>query len=188
MDTDEVFRIENAVLVLFVARSVSQWTRCAVESCYKVVIYRVLQHKAVGIGIENSASYLAGGVDNLGGKVLALKSNHLAEGVLNGWVIALDEVAVDKLNGERGFACSLPPTSRTVSKSPNRRVAKLSCGAYSLRTRTSIQRWASWGRWRAEQKKSSRTNRPTADNSDLPLFGGRHWNGVPDPPGGAREL
>lgn len=54
---------------------------------------------------DRSASYLTGSIDNLGGVVLALVSDHLAEGVLNGRVVALDEVAVDELDCERGFAC-----------------------------------------------------------------------------------
>lgn len=44
-------------------------------------------------------SYLTGGVDDLGGIVLALEFDDLAEGVLDGGVVALDEVAIDKLHG-----------------------------------------------------------------------------------------
>lgn len=55
--------------------------------------------------MDISAPYLTSSIDNLSGEVLALESNHLAEGVLNGRVVALDEVAVNKLDRKRGFTC-----------------------------------------------------------------------------------
>jgi hypothetical protein len=45
-------------------------------------------------------SYLAGGVDNLGREVLALVADLLAEGVLDGRVVALYKVAVDIADGK----------------------------------------------------------------------------------------
>jgi hypothetical protein len=49
---------------------------------------------------------LSRSINNLGSKVLALIPDDFAKGVLDGWVIALDEVAVYKLDGKRRLACS----------------------------------------------------------------------------------
>lgn len=65
MDADEVFRVQDAVLIL------------------------------------------AGGIDNFSSIVLTLKSNDLAKGILDGGIVALDEVAVDELHRQRRFACKM---------------------------------------------------------------------------------
>lgn len=55
-------------------------------------------------GQTASLAYLSCSIDDLCSKVLILVFNHLAECVLDGGIVALDEVAIDKLDGERGFA------------------------------------------------------------------------------------
>jgi hypothetical protein len=50
--------------------------------------------------------YLAGRVDDLGGVVFALKPYDFAEGVFDSGVVGFDEVAVNELDRERGFAYS----------------------------------------------------------------------------------
>ncbi len=55
--------------------------------------------------VEDAVLVLAGRVDDLGRVLLALVSDLLAEGVLDGRVVALDEVAVDVADCEGGFAC-----------------------------------------------------------------------------------
>jgi hypothetical protein len=55
-------------------------------------------------GEKRSQSYLSGGIDNLGRKVLALVPYNLAKSILDGGVIALDKVAVDKLHRQTRFA------------------------------------------------------------------------------------
>lgn len=50
-------------------------------------------------------THLAGGIDDLRGELLALVLDDLAEGVFNCRVVALDKVAVDKLDCKRGLAC-----------------------------------------------------------------------------------
>lgn len=52
-------------------------------------------------------THLAGGVDDLGGELLAFVFDDLAEGVLNCRVVAFDKVAVDKLHRKRGLACAV---------------------------------------------------------------------------------
>jgi hypothetical protein len=47
---------------------------------------------------------LAGGIDNLSSIVLTLDSDGLGEGVFDGGIVALDEVAVDEAHGEGGLA------------------------------------------------------------------------------------
>ena len=54
---------------------------------------------------ERIATYLAGRVDDLASIVLALVADNLAKRVLDRGIVALDEVAVHKLDRERGFAC-----------------------------------------------------------------------------------
>lgn len=53
-------------------------------------------------------TYLSSCVNNLCRKLLAiLEPNELAECVLDGWVIALDKVAVYKADRERRFTCDV---------------------------------------------------------------------------------
>lgn len=59
----------------------------------------------VEVGDERRVAYLAGGIDNLGGIVLVLPLDDLAEGVFDGRVVTLNEVTVDKLDRKAGFAC-----------------------------------------------------------------------------------
>jgi len=56
--------------------------------------------------VEDAVLVLPGRVDDLGRVLLALVADLLAEGVLNGRVVALDEVAVDVADREGGFACA----------------------------------------------------------------------------------
>lgn len=60
------------------------------------------------------ATYLAGGINDLGRKLLVLVPYDLAKRILDGWIIALDEVTVDELNRQAGFAC----TSWSVGGAP----------------------------------------------------------------------
>lgn len=48
--------------------------------------------------------YLSGSIDDLGRIVLAIMLDDAAECVLNGRVVALNEVVFDELNGQRRFA------------------------------------------------------------------------------------
>jgi hypothetical protein len=56
-------------------------------------------------GEKKSSKYLTGRVYNLGRKLLVLVPDHLAEGVLNGRVVAVDKVAVDELHRQTRLAC-----------------------------------------------------------------------------------
>lgn len=56
------------------------------------------------LAIEDSIFVLAGGIDDLDGKVRVLVPNHFAKRVLDGWVVGVDEVAVDVLDGQGAFA------------------------------------------------------------------------------------
>ena len=49
--------------------------------------------------------YLAGGVDDFGSVVVVLVFDDAREGVFDGGVVRLDEVTVDELYSEGGFAC-----------------------------------------------------------------------------------
>jgi len=56
--------------------------------------------------IQNAVLILASGVDDLGGKLLVLVPNDLAERVLDGRVVAVDKVAVDELHRQTRLADS----------------------------------------------------------------------------------
>lgn len=57
-------------------------------------------------GEKEVCKYLSSGVDDLGRKVLVLVANELAECVLYGRVIAVHEVAVDKLHRQTRLSCA----------------------------------------------------------------------------------
>jgi hypothetical protein len=61
---------------------------------------------ATRCGEKEMVKYLARGIDNLGCKVLVLISNHLAECVLDGGIVAVDKVAIDKLYRQTRLACT----------------------------------------------------------------------------------
>jgi hypothetical protein len=67
------------------------------------------------LGRGCTLAYLSSGIYDLGGIVLTLDPDHLAEGVLDGGVVALDKVAIDELYGKRGFACA--PKKKIVAMS-----------------------------------------------------------------------
>jgi len=62
---------------------------------------------ATRCGEKEILKYLASGIDNLRCKVLVLVANHLAERILNSWVVAVDKVAVDKLHRQTRLACAV---------------------------------------------------------------------------------
>ena len=61
------------------------------------------------------SKYLAGGVDDLRSILLPSVLDSLAEGVLNCGIVALDEMAVDESNGERGLSCEEKMLARSLS-------------------------------------------------------------------------
>ena len=69
---------------------------------------RVDDHVAVDadkvLGVEDAVLVLARGVDHLDGEVVVSVADDLAEGVFDGRVVRVDEVAVDVLDCEGGFA------------------------------------------------------------------------------------
>lgn len=67
---------------------------------------------------EGEGSYLAGRVHDLGGVILALEADYLGEGVLDGRVVALDKVAVDKLDCQGGLACRWEAPALCQHRSP----------------------------------------------------------------------
>ena len=54
--------------------------------------------------VEDAVLVLAGGVDHLDGKVMVAVADDFAESVFDGRVVRVDEVPVDVLHCERGFA------------------------------------------------------------------------------------
>lgn len=69
---------------------------------------RVDDHVAVDadevLAVEDGVLVLPRGVDDLDGEVRVTVADQLAEGVLDGGVVGVDEVAVDVLDREGGFA------------------------------------------------------------------------------------
>lgn len=91
VQTDVVLRVEDAVFIL--SRSRDTW---AVNQSM-----RLWAHVGVWGGAGRSwVPYLPCRVYDLRRKVLALVFDHATERVLDGGVVALDEVAVHKLHGQ----------------------------------------------------------------------------------------
>lgn len=69
---------------------------------------RVDQHITVDadevLRVQDTVLILASRIDDLGSIVLTLDPNYLAESVFDGRIVAFDKVAVNILDGERGFA------------------------------------------------------------------------------------
>jgi len=57
------------------------------------------------LAVEDAVLVLPGGVDDLYGEVMVSVADDLAEGVFDGWVVGVYEVAVDVLDCEGAFAC-----------------------------------------------------------------------------------
>jgi hypothetical protein len=57
------------------------------------------------LAVENTVLVLAGGVDHLDGEVMVAVADHFAESVFDRRVVGVDEVPVDVLHCEGGFAC-----------------------------------------------------------------------------------
>lgn len=77
MNPNEVFRVKDAVFVL--------------QAC----------PSAIGCNLASKTClYLSGCVDNLSCEFLPLVFDHFAEGVLDSGIVAVNEVAVDILNGQ----------------------------------------------------------------------------------------
>lgn len=56
-------------------------------------------------GIGENLTYLASSIDDLSCEILVLPLDHLAEGVLDGRVVAVDKVTVDELHRHTRLAC-----------------------------------------------------------------------------------
>lgn len=122
MDANEVLRIEDAVFILVNSSRVS---RVLINSLSRTVHIRkstraigvvvLMQHggrwrwgvrAATRCGERGKVMYLPSRIDNLCCKVLVLIPDHLAESILNGWIVAVDKVAVDELHRETRLACA----------------------------------------------------------------------------------
>lgn len=57
------------------------------------------------LAIKDGVFILTSGIDDLDGEILVAIADDLTEGVFDGRVIGVDEVAIDVLYGKRGFAC-----------------------------------------------------------------------------------
>ena len=72
--------------------------------------HRVYDHIAMYsnemLAIEDRVLVLAGRIDNLYSEILVLVPNDFAECILNGRVVGVDKVVVDKLDCQRTLACS----------------------------------------------------------------------------------
>lgn len=66
--------------------------------------------------VEDAVFVLAGGVDDVCGKVLAFVFDGAVEGVFDGGVVVFDESAFDEANGERGFSWKQVLVSALMSR------------------------------------------------------------------------
>lgn len=77
MNPDKMFRVQDAVFIL------------------QSLISTIYRKRAT------DRSYLASSINNLSCVLLSLELDNLAEGILNGGIITLDEMPIDELHGER---------------------------------------------------------------------------------------
>jgi hypothetical protein len=157
MNTNEMFRIEDAVLILEGDGVVSQNTpKSSVKSdigAHKKPVHGSCVWVGCGdarrdAGRKKSSKYLSSGINDLGRKVLVLIPDHLAECILNSGIVAVDKVAVDKLHRHTRFACA----------------GRQSGTSHMLSERASCE---------APGRKQL-THGPAAHNGHLSLLGSRH--------------
>lgn len=138
MDADEMFRIEDAVLILLNHSCQS----CFHDACEIVDWWwqggcgsRVWLYDA---GRKEKLMYLSRRIDDLCRKILILVPNQFAKSVLDGRIVAVDEVAVDKLHGQTRFAW----TRRGQLHVPARMVLEATHRRLCCRPRPSFFAWA----------------------------------------------
>lgn len=107
---------------------------------------RVHQHVAVDadevLGVQDGVFILAGRIDNLQRVVLVLNLHFLAKRVLDGGVIALDEVVIDVAHGQRRLAYRVEK-KESVAAQPER-------PKHLLRETNRLndcQQWQAFGAW-----------------------------------------
>jgi hypothetical protein len=100
-------------------------------------------------GRKKYAKYLTSRIDNLRRKVLVLIPDHLAECVLNGRIVAVDKVAIDKLHRQTRFACAVGQSATSHMLT----VDDASCNMHEL---------------------AALTDSSAANNGHLSLLGSRH--------------
>lgn len=96
MNADKMFGVHNAVIILSASR---EWCQSG-----KFLREAALEVSERGYGFVGA--YLPGRIHDLGREVLALIFDDATKGILNGWIITINEVAVDELDRQRGFAYS----------------------------------------------------------------------------------
>lgn len=76
-----------------------------------LVSYTVDNHVSMNAdklpAVENGVFILSCRVDDLGSIVLILVTNNFGKGVLDGWVVGINKVTIDKLYGEGALAYEL---------------------------------------------------------------------------------
>jgi hypothetical protein len=114
MDANEMLGVEDTVLVLQrdilsancseqrLTRTFQRGTGC-IERVQRVMVGCGDARRDAGG--KKSSKYLTGRIDNLRCKVLVLIPDHLAEGVLNCRIVAVDKVAVHELHRHTRLAC-----------------------------------------------------------------------------------
>jgi len=116
MDADEVFRVEDAILILCIVMSEHDFLQLAAtgtcgSTCnwcgYRIRSLEWGWRSRRDAGRRKACKYLASCVDDLGRKFLVLVADEFAERVLYGRVIAVHKVAVDKLHRQTRLSCAL---------------------------------------------------------------------------------
>jgi hypothetical protein len=111
VDTDEMLRVEDTVLILANGQLSAGVSKAASDKRAKrsmALVVHVHFGSALGWGGEHeNLAYLASGVDNLGSIVLVLPTDHLAKRILNSGIVAIDKVPVDELDRHTRLAWSI---------------------------------------------------------------------------------
>ena len=95
MNANEMFRIEDTILVLQEQRDQVSTDRCG---------WPLWEAGGESWLTDRLSAYLACSINYLSRKVLPTMFDDLAESVFDGGIVAIYEVAVDELHRERGFS------------------------------------------------------------------------------------
>lgn len=151
VDADEVFRVEYAVLILRVpvllAMPLDMMLNLNLNATCKCTRIRTGAGAAwlgggawriatVMRGERNVAKYLASRVDDLSCEVLVFIPDDLAECVLNGRVVTVHEVTVDKLHRQTRLACAA--CQRSTSHMLRGTLARTRAPAYKQHSPTAL--------------------------------------------------
>ncbi len=100
MNTDEMLRVQDAVLILRLRVSRPKLTILQREAHARGRVSGWSSMTMEGSVQRSAVAHLSSGVDDLCRKLLTLMLDNFAESVLDGWIITLNKMTIDELDGQ----------------------------------------------------------------------------------------